>query len=403
MLGHEGQATNPPRRCESPDGERRDMLSSLNAFGGLSAANLLTLLGANSSSSSATFARAQSAPTGVSASGASNAAKAIKAILAQAQIEQSQTATLGGGSASSTTVEAAYSVSMAGSGSPIGASATIWSPGAVQSIASEQWGIDVATQAAYAAVSAISPNDPANGIATIAAQERIGIGATDPWGGGLAVSVLGEAASAAAPGGSSSSASASATFLAPAAYQQIVSGGGSAINLAAAAYAALTGGSASLGAANVTLSLPDTAQQIAYAVTLIDAKTVYAENSGPVAVTAADAVNVTVNDGALSLTGAPGAALPNGLPSLADIQQATSQLAMSDPQSYPARTGFDPTAYEGSLTLVKLPPDALFAAGDNFIAFATSGQWNLNTDDKWALVLPQDTVTATVSDTQVKS
>src|ERR1700694_905609 len=95
-----------PRRCQSPDGERRDMLSSLNSFGGLSAADLLKLFGANSSSSSSssstTTSNAQSAST-VSAPAANDPTTTIKAILAQAQI-----GTSGGGSASIVTAEAAY-------------------------------------------------------------------------------------------------------------------------------------------------------------------------------------------------------------------------------------------------------------------------------------------------------
>jgi hypothetical protein len=91
------------------------MLSSLNAFGGLSAANLLALLGANSSSSSSnstSTSAAQSASTGVSASGANDPAKAIKAILAQAQMETS-----GGGSVSIVTADAAYAAQTVGSSS----------------------------------------------------------------------------------------------------------------------------------------------------------------------------------------------------------------------------------------------------------------------------------------------
>jgi hypothetical protein len=284
------------------------------------------------------------------------------------------------------------------------------SPPAVQSATSEQWGINAAAQAAYAAVSASLANATANGIAATSAQERLGRGATDPWGGGLAVSVLGGAASAADPSGSSSLASASATFLAPAAYQQIVSGRGAPISLSGAAYAAETGGASRFGSANVTLSLPDTAQQIAYAVTLIDADGVWTQTAAPpnnqgiaayiapANVTAADAVNLTIANGAVTAT--QGGALPGGLPSPASIQQAIGELALSSPQSYPARAGLATSAYEGSLTLIKLPPGSNFAGGDNYITFGTSAA---DPFEGWALVLPQDTVTVTVSQSQTTS
>ena len=377
------------------------MVSTVSSFGGLSAADVQMLFGASSSSSSssATSASAvQSAPTSVSAAGANDPANAIKAILARAQIEQAQAESSRGGSAVSVTAELAYAVQMGGSDFQMSANATFSSPDAVQSIASEQWGINVAAEAVCAALSASNADDPANGITAISAQERIGRGATDPWGGGLVVSVLGGAESATEPSSSSSVASASATFLAPNAYQQLVSGGGSPTTLAEAAYAAQMGGSSSLGSANVTLSLPDTAQQIAYAVALLSAKTVFSESTGAITVTAADAVNVTVSNGNVSLTGARGAALPSGLPSLANMQQAIDTLVMANPQSYPARNGLDLSTYEGSLTLVQLPPDSNFACGDNYITFSTGGDKYNN----WALVLPQDTVSATVSDTQIK-
>ncbi len=92
------------------------MLSSLNAFGGLSAAELLTLFGvkSSSSSSSATSTSApQSASTGVSGSTANDPANAIQAILAQAQIDKAQTATSGGGSAISATAQAEYAAKTA--------------------------------------------------------------------------------------------------------------------------------------------------------------------------------------------------------------------------------------------------------------------------------------------------
>ncbi|MHB8886798.1 MAG: hypothetical protein ACYC5H_17275 [Methylovirgula sp.] len=251
------------------------MLSSLNSYGGLSSAELLTLFGANSSSSSASSAsasKAQSPSTGVSGSSSNDPAKAIQAILAQAQIDQAQTATLGGG-----------------------------------------W--------------------------TLSATE--------------------------------------------------------------AAYASEAGGSSSLLSANVTISSPDAVQQINNAVSEINRAGIYAQDAAPpnnfgilgyqdpVKVTAADAVNVTIGNGGVSLTATQSAAaLEAGLPSLTTIQQAISTLNEANggtPLSSP---------YEGSFTLVKLPPNTLSANGENMALLGTFGK------DAWALVLPQDTVTVTVSQTQ---
>lgn len=72
------------------------MLSSLNSFSGLSAAELLKLFAANSSSSSSASSASKNtdqwAAIGVSGSSANDPAKAIQAILVQAQIEQAQIA-----------------------------------------------------------------------------------------------------------------------------------------------------------------------------------------------------------------------------------------------------------------------------------------------------------------------
>ena len=105
------------------------MLSSLNAFGGLSAANLLTLLGANSASSSnsPSASAARSASADVSASDANDPAKAIKAILAQAQMETSA-----GGSTSIATAEAAYAAQTETSGGESAAGATAQTAHAAQ-------------------------------------------------------------------------------------------------------------------------------------------------------------------------------------------------------------------------------------------------------------------------------
>jgi hypothetical protein len=117
------------------------MLSSLNVFGGLSAANLLTLLGANSSNTSSNAAAAgasRSASASVSTSSANDPAQAIKAILAQAQIEQAQAAPSAAGSTSLVTAAAAYSAQTGGSSFQTADSAAILSAaGAVTSISAD--------------------------------------------------------------------------------------------------------------------------------------------------------------------------------------------------------------------------------------------------------------------------
>jgi hypothetical protein len=241
------------------------MLSSLNAFSGLSAANLLTLLGANSSSSSSSTSTSavRVASTGVSVSGAGDPAKAIKAILAQAQM-----GTPGGGSVSTFTAEAAYSAQM--------------------------------------------------------------------------------------------------------------------------------GGSSSLFSASVTISSPGALQQIADAVSEINYDKIFAENgdvSNPITVTAADAVNFTISDGAATMTAMQGYALPSELPSLASIQQAYHQI-ISENQAAGAAT-----SYDGSFTLVKLPLNSSGGGGPNSMTFSASGS---REDDIWQLVLTQASVGVTVSDTQIK-
>jgi hypothetical protein len=101
------------------------MLSLANAFGGLSATELLRLFGVKSSSASSgatSKSTAQSSSTGISGSTANDPANEIKAILAQAQnatnaiqtiltqaqIAQAPPAPSGGASASSAVVETAY-------------------------------------------------------------------------------------------------------------------------------------------------------------------------------------------------------------------------------------------------------------------------------------------------------
>ena len=87
------------------------MLSSVNAYGGLSATQLLTLFGANASSSSASSnsqheGRAELNQTGGSVAGQSDPASAIKAILAQSQMNQSPTSVLGGPTTATTATTA---------------------------------------------------------------------------------------------------------------------------------------------------------------------------------------------------------------------------------------------------------------------------------------------------------
>lgn len=271
------------------------MLSGLNAFGGLSAADVLMLFGANSASSSSLSAPAAStapvASTGIAASSADGAENAIQAILAQAQMDHAQLEASLGQSASLVTVQAAYAEQTGGSGSLTSASVTISTPGALQQIAD-------------------------------------------------AVSEVNKIV-----------------------YWQI--------DLNPATHNGISG------------------------------------ESGPVDVTAADAVNVTMSNGGMSVTAMEGAQLPNGLPTLANIQQALGELKRED-----ETTGFNgfeatpsPTAkavadawwnsVSGSFTLVKLPANADGGgSGGNLATFGTG-------DNQWALVLPQESVS--VSDTDVKN
>jgi hypothetical protein len=120
MLGHEGPATDPPLTMELCGGDRCHMLSSLNTFGGLSAADILLLFNSNPSSSSsstnATVANtAQSAQAGTVAS-ANGTANAIQAILARAQIDHAQLETSLEDSRSIVTAQAAYAEQAESSG-----------------------------------------------------------------------------------------------------------------------------------------------------------------------------------------------------------------------------------------------------------------------------------------------
>lgn len=112
QLGHDGQANYLPCGNGRPRTEFRcGMLSSLNAFGGLSAADILKLFGANSPSSSLSSTTSTAAPTtstGVDASGANNPANAIQAILAKAEISHAQLETMPANSSSIVTAQTAY-------------------------------------------------------------------------------------------------------------------------------------------------------------------------------------------------------------------------------------------------------------------------------------------------------
>jgi hypothetical protein len=189
---------------------------------------------------------------------------------------------------------------------------------------------------------------------------------------------------------------------------QITPGGASASSVAvAAAYVAQMGGSSSQMSVGVTISSPDAVQQIADAVSELNSHPIYAQYDlhppddngalsidSPITVTAADAVNIAISNGAVSATAMQGAAFPNGLPSLASIQQEYN-LMRSEPFDNTLEPWGD--TFDGSFTLVQLPPNAN-GGGDgtfNVDTFESDGQW-------WALVLPQDTVNVAVSDTQTK-
>lgn len=279
------------------------MLSSVNAFGGLSSAELLTLFGASSSSSSESKAAntAQSLSLGVSGSSVNDPADAIKAILAQAEVAHAQLEISLGDSGSVITAQAAYEEQTNGSNSLMSASVTISSSGAAQQIAN-------------------------------------------------AVSYIND------------------TY---AFWTQTNLDNGSSV-------------------------------------------------SNPLTVTAADAVNITMSNGAVSATAVQGAVFPNGLPSAASIQAALNNLKTEDEGT--GWNGVEAGAYnpeittaanpesmakdvtdswfdsvDASFTLVQVPVNALYTpGGGNLTTFDSNGR-------TWALVLPQGTVSVTVSDTQVRS
>jgi hypothetical protein len=278
------------------------MFSPLNAFSGLSAANIATLFRVNSSTVNAASAEgaAQSAASGALASAANDPANAIKAILAQARIAKVQAGTISAGSTSIVSVSAAYADQTDGSRSIVSGSVAVTTPGAVQQIDD--------------AVALVNK--------THIYQE---------------------------------------TEVDPATHNGI------------SAY--------------------------------ID----------PITVTANDAVNVTISNGIISAVAMDGATFPDGLPSIATIQQTLNMLKADDESTgwngveATAETTakavgdayWDATMSSGSFTLIRLPPGTLGAWGGNLATFSADGLWS--DDNKWALVLPQVTISATMSETQIKA
>ena len=271
------------RQCMSWNGHGVNMLSSLNAYGGLSANQLLTLFGANASSASA--------------------------------------------------------------------SATSTSP----------------AQPTPESLTATPLNDPASSIKAILAQSKIGWTTSD--------------------------------------------GGRSVTDTVEAAYASQMSGSCSVSA-SVTVSSPGAAQQIDNAVALINQVQIMQQTgnvSSAITVTAKNAVNLTLSDGGISATAVHGATFPGGLPSLASIQQALSNLKLeaegtgwngseSTPVDHAKATAdaWWNSNFNGSFTLVQLPQGTLGAGGGNITTFSATGDDN----NIWALVIPESSVSISVSATQ---
>lgn len=174
----------------------------------------------------------------------------------------------------------------------------------------------------------------------------------------------------------------------------------------------LGGDSVSLLSESATIASPGALQQIANAVSLVNSLPIYAQSgdvSSPITVTAADAVNVTFRNGAVLATAMQGATYPNGLPSLASIQQALNELKGEDEatgwngvEATPESTAKDVAdtwwnSVDGSFTLVQLPPNASGAIGGNIVTFGSS-EWG---PQQWALVLPQNSVSVAASYTKV--
>ncbi len=208
--------------------------------------------------------------------------------------------------------------------------------------------------------------------------------------------------------------------------QMATSTGWASVFTAQAAYEEQAGDSSSLVSASVTISSPDAVQQITDAISAVDQDVDISIPLSPTlglgeplgdlavpAVTAADAVNVTMNGGAVSTTAALGASFPNGLPSASTIQNVLSQLkiedeqigwngsnaAIADPDLAPG-TAEDKSIADAwwdtadeSFTLVQLPANSGGGIGGNMAVFDSDGT-------TWALVLPQNNVSVTLSETQ---
>jgi hypothetical protein len=203
------------------------------------------------------------------------------------------------------------------------------------------------------------------------------------------------------------------------------SGAWGSVSTAEATYAAQMEGSSVVLRASVTLASPGVVKQIADAVALVNHAGIPAEyevdpatNNGisayinPISVTENDAVNIPLSGGAVSATAMQGATFPNGLPSLTSIQQALNDLKTQDEtigwngvEATPESTAKDVAdawwnaSFDGSFTLVKLPPGTTGAGGANFTIFSATGDDN----NKWALVLTQNAVSVTFSDTHVNA
>jgi hypothetical protein len=188
-------------------------------------------------------------------------------------------------------------------------------------------------------------------------------------------------------------------------------GGASSVS-ASAAYSVQFGGSSALVSASVTVSSPDAMKQIGDAVSEINSAQIMVQTNvdpathngisgyvDPLTVTAVDAVNISVSNGAISATAMQGASFPDGLPSLTAIQQAYNNILEQDQPNSPS-AGV-PATFNGNFTLVKLPPGTLGAGGPNFTVFSADGYWS--DDNMWALVLTQNSVSVTASETQIAS
>jgi hypothetical protein len=240
------------------------------------------------------------------------------------------------------------------------------------------------------------------------------------------------ASSSVSASGADDPATAIKAILAQAQIEQVqigtIGAGSTSIVTVAAAYADQTDGSRSIVSGSVAITTPGAVQQINDAVALVNNTHIIkqtdvdpATHNGvssyddPITVTANDAVNITISNGVMSATAMEGASFPDGLPSLAAIQQTLAGMkedvestgyngVEATPETTAKAVGdayWDATMSSGSFTLVRLPPGTLGASGGNLSVFSADGYWS--DDNKWALVLPQVTVSATVSETQIKT